>query len=151
MVRAARMGKSLFIPVGKLATQASTKQTWLFINGALLSLFVFNGFLLTPQLRVAALNEPMNGRMQSTRGIDERCWEQSRAANLTGAYRGFISNRLQHIYSIIHKEDRNLPVGNLQVKSETEVIFLTLLTNCHTFLLMSVLRIWCNIKTMSLS
>jgi len=115
MVRAARMGKSLFIPVGKLATQASTKQTWLFINGALLSLFVFNGFLLIPQLRVAALNEPMNGRMQSTRGIDERCWEQSRAANLTGAYRGFISNRLQHIYSIIHKEDRNLPVGNLQV------------------------------------
>jgi len=108
------MRKTLFVPAGTLGRQAYTTRTWLIIRVAFLSMF-FNGFLFISQLRVAALNQPMNGRMHSTKGIDERCWEQSRAANLTGAYRGFISNRLQHIYSIIHKEDRNLPVGNLQV------------------------------------
>ena len=69
------------------------------------------------QLRMVALNVPMTGRMGSTKGIDELCWRQSLAANLTGKYRAFISNKLQHVYSIIHKEDRNLPVGNLQVVS----------------------------------
>ena len=64
---------------------------------------------------MVALNLPMSGRIGSTKGIDEQCWRQSLAANLTGKYRGFISNRLQHVYSIVHKKDRNLPVGNLQV------------------------------------
>ena len=62
-----------------------------------------------------ALNEPMNGRMLSVRGADEHCWQQSRGQNLTGKYRAFISNRFQHLYSIIHRQDRSLPVGNLQV------------------------------------
>ena len=62
-----------------------------------------------------ALNEPMNGRMLSVRGADEHCWQQSREQNLTGKYRAFISNRFQHLYSIIHRQDRSLPVGNLQV------------------------------------
>lgn len=56
----------------------------------------------------------MTGRMLSVRGADERCWQQAREANLTGIYRAFISNRFQHIYTIVHQEDRNLPVGNLQ-------------------------------------
>ena len=57
----------------------------------------------------------MNGRMLSVRGADEHCWQQSRGQNLTGKYRAFISNRFQHLYSIIHRQDRSLPVGNLQV------------------------------------
>lgn len=68
------------------------------------------------QLRMVALNLPMTGRMLSVRGADERCWQQAREANLTGIYRAFISNRFQHIYTIVHQEDRNLPVGNLQVR-----------------------------------
>ncbi|KAJ7389016.1 Collagenase NC10 and Endostatin [Desmophyllum pertusum] len=65
-------------------------------------------------LRMVALNLPLNGWMNSIGGIDRKCWEQSRAANLTGAYRAFLSNRLQHVKSIVHKEDRTLPVGNIQ-------------------------------------
>lgn len=67
-----------------------------------------------PYVRMIALNAPQTGEMRSVKGVDEMCWRQSRAANLTGAYRAFISNTLQHVYSIIHRRDRNLPVGNLQ-------------------------------------
>ena len=75
------------------------------------------------QVRMVALDTPQTGQMHSVRGVDEMCWRQSRAANLTGAYRAFISNRLQHVYSIIHREDRDLPVGNLQVELCYSIIF----------------------------
>ena len=66
---------------------------------------------------MVALNAPVNGRMLSVRGADELCWQQSREQNLTGKYRAFISNRFQHVYTIVHREDRNLPVGNLEVNN----------------------------------
>ena len=66
---------------------------------------------------MVALDLPQNGMMRSVRGADEKCWRQARQANLTGIYRAFISNRFQHVYTIVHREDRNLPVGNLEVKS----------------------------------
>ena len=72
---------------------------------------------------MVALDTPQTGQMHSVRGVDEMCWRHSRAANLTGAYRAFISNRLQHVYSIIHREDRDLPVGNLQVELGYSIIF----------------------------
>lgn len=61
-----------------------------------------------------ALNVPQTGRMMSTNGADEKCWHQAHAVNLTGEYRAFISNRFQHVYTLIRRQDRNLPVGNLE-------------------------------------
>ena len=69
-----------------------------------------------------ALNLPQTGLMRSVRGADEKCWRQARKANLTGTYRAFISNRYQHVYTIVHREDRNLPVGNLKVKSHNSAV-----------------------------
>lgn len=65
-------------------------------------------------LRMIALNAPQTGRMMSTNGADEMCWRQAHAANLTGEFTAFISNRFQHVYTIVPIRNRNLPVGNLQ-------------------------------------
>ena len=71
-----------------------------------------------------ALNAPQTGRMMSTNGADEMCWRQAHAANLTGEFTAFISNRFQHVYTIVPIRNRNLPVGNLQVRTTKVTIIM---------------------------
>lgn len=67
------------------------------------------------QLRLVALNYPITGQMGSLGGIDSQCLRQSEKAGLAGTFRAFLSNKLQHIYTIVPRAHRDLPVANLKV------------------------------------
>lgn len=73
-----------------------------------------------PALHLIALNLPLSGSMRSIRGVDLQCFEQARAAGLKGTFRAFLSSRLQDLYSIVRRADRNsIPIVNLR----DEVLF----------------------------
>lgn len=53
--------------------------------------------------------------MRGIRGADFLCFQQARAIGLSGTYRAFLSSKLQDLYSIVRKSDReNLPIKNLK-------------------------------------
>lgn len=54
--------------------------------------------------------------MRGIRGADFLCFQQARAVSLAGTYRAFLSSKLQDLYSIVRKSDReNLPIKNIKV------------------------------------
>lgn len=77
--------------------------------------------ILTPpsfsvQLHLIALNSPQVGNMRGIRGADFLCFQQARAVGMKGTFRAFLSSKLQDLYSIVRKSDRDtLPIVNLKV------------------------------------
>uniref|UniRef100_A0A667Z6W2 Collagenase NC10/endostatin domain-containing protein n=1 Tax=Myripristis murdjan TaxID=586833 RepID=A0A667Z6W2_9TELE len=68
-----------------------------------------------PGLHLIALNAPQTGNMRGIRGADFLCFQQARAVGLKGTFRAFLSSKLQDLYSIVRKSDRdNLPIVNLK-------------------------------------
>ncbi|KAG7278528.1 hypothetical protein CRUP_009792, partial [Coryphaenoides rupestris] len=58
---------------------------------------------------------PGNGNMRGIRGSDFLCFQQARAVGLKGTFRAFLSSKLQDLYSIVRKSDReSLPIVNLK-------------------------------------
>ena len=54
--------------------------------------------------------------MRGIRGSDFLCFQQARAVGLKGTFRAFLSSKLQDLYSIVRKSDRDsLPIVNLKV------------------------------------
>ncbi|KAG9349451.1 hypothetical protein JZ751_027894 [Albula glossodonta] len=67
------------------------------------------------QLHLIALNTPQVGNMRGIRGADYLCFQQARAIGMQGTFRAFLSSKLQDLYSIVRKSDRNsLPIVNLK-------------------------------------
>lgn len=72
--------------------------------------------LFFPQLHLIALNSPQEGDMQGIRGVDHQCFLQAQAVGLKGTFRAFLSSRLQDLYSIVRRIDRDhIPIVNLKV------------------------------------
>lgn len=68
-----------------------------------------------PGLHLMALNTPQGGNMRGIRGVDFLCFQQARAVGLKGTFRAFLSSKLQDLYSIVRKSDRDsLPILNLK-------------------------------------
>uniref|UniRef100_A0A8C4ZY78 FZ domain-containing protein n=1 Tax=Gadus morhua TaxID=8049 RepID=A0A8C4ZY78_GADMO len=68
-----------------------------------------------PGLHLIALNSPQTGNMRGIRGSDFLCFQQARAVGLKGTFRAFLSSKLQDLYSIVRKSDRDsLPIVNLK-------------------------------------
>ena len=68
------------------------------------------------QLHLIALNSPQTGAMRGIRGADFMCFTQAQAIGMKGTFRAFLSSRLQDLYSIVRKADRdNMPIVNLKV------------------------------------
>lgn len=68
-----------------------------------------------PGLHLIALNTPQVGNMRGIRGADFLCFQQARAVGLKGTFRAFLSSKLQDLYSIVRKSDRDsLPILNLK-------------------------------------
>lgn len=82
-----------------------------------------SSFLL--QIHLVALNAPQGGNMRGIRGADFLCFNQARAIGLKGTFRAFLSSKLQDLYSIVRKSDRErMPIVNLKVLSaKTEMHF----------------------------
>ncbi|XP_067844119.1 collagen alpha-1(XVIII) chain-like isoform X2 [Heptranchias perlo] len=73
-----------------------------------------------PMLHIMALNTPLTGNMRGIRGVDFQCFQQARSVGLMGTFRGFLSSRLQDLYSVVRRADRNsVPIVN----SKGEVLF----------------------------
>ncbi|XP_055494383.1 collagen type XVIII alpha 1 chain a isoform X2 [Leucoraja erinacea] len=73
-----------------------------------------------PMLHLMALNTPLTGNMQGIRGVDFQCFQQARAVGLMGTFRGFLSSRLQDLYSVVRRADRiSVPIVN----GKGEVLF----------------------------
>lgn len=76
----------------------------------------YNSSLFSVQLHLIALNMPQVGNMRGIRGSDFLCFQQARAVGLKGTFRAFLSSKLQDLYSIVRKSDRDsLPILNLKV------------------------------------
>lgn len=68
-----------------------------------------------PGLHLIALNSPQVGNMRGIRGADFMCFQQARAVGLKGTFRAFLSSKLQDLYSIVRRFDRDtLPIVNLK-------------------------------------
>ncbi|XP_025195746.1 collagen alpha-1(XVIII) chain-like isoform X2 [Melanaphis sacchari] len=65
-------------------------------------------------LRIAALNEPYSGNMHGVQSVDYSCYRQSQRAGLHGAFKAFLSSRLNNLKTIVHESDRDLPVVNIK-------------------------------------
>lgn len=66
-------------------------------------------------MHLIALNSPQVGNMRGIRGADFLCFQQARAVGLKGTFRAFLSSKLQDLYSIVRKSDREtLPIVNLK-------------------------------------
>uniref|UniRef100_A0A8C8EI14 Collagenase NC10/endostatin domain-containing protein n=1 Tax=Oncorhynchus tshawytscha TaxID=74940 RepID=A0A8C8EI14_ONCTS len=73
-----------------------------------------------PSIHLVALNAPQGGNMRGIRGADFLCFNQARAIGLKGTFRAFLSSKLQDLYSIVRKSDRDrMPIVNLK----DEVLF----------------------------
>uniref|UniRef100_A0A4W5N2M0 Uncharacterized protein n=1 Tax=Hucho hucho TaxID=62062 RepID=A0A4W5N2M0_9TELE len=73
-----------------------------------------------PSIHLVALNAPQEGNMRGIRGADFLCFNQARAIGLKGTFRAFLSSKLQDLYSIVRKSDRDrMPIVNLK----DEVLF----------------------------
>lgn len=71
---------------------------------------------LPVQLHLIALNAPQSGNMRGIRGADYLCFQQARAIGLKGTFRAFLSSKLQDLYTIVRRADRdNIPIVNLKV------------------------------------
>lgn len=71
---------------------------------------------LSCQLHLIALNAPHTGNMRGIRGADFLCFQQARAIGLKGTFRAFLSSKLQDLYTIVRRSDRdNFPIVNLKV------------------------------------
>uniref|UniRef100_A0A3B3VNT4 Collagenase NC10/endostatin domain-containing protein n=2 Tax=Poecilia TaxID=8080 RepID=A0A3B3VNT4_9TELE len=67
------------------------------------------------QLHLVALNAPQTGNMRGIRGADFLCFQQARAVGLKGTFRAFLSSKLQDLYTIVRRSDRNgFPIMNLK-------------------------------------
>lgn len=54
--------------------------------------------------------------MRGIRGADHECFSQAQAIGLKGTFRAFLSSRLQDLYSIVRRSDRErVPIVNLKV------------------------------------
>lgn len=72
---------------------------------------------LSHQLHLIALNGPQTGNMQGIRGADFLCFQQARAVGLKGTFRAFLSSKLQDLYTIVRRSDRDsFPIVNLKVR-----------------------------------
>uniref|UniRef100_A0A8D3CMZ1 Collagen alpha-1(XVIII) chain n=1 Tax=Scophthalmus maximus TaxID=52904 RepID=A0A8D3CMZ1_SCOMX len=66
-------------------------------------------------LHLIALNAPQTGNMRGIRGADFLCFQQARAVGLKGTFRAFLSSKLQDLYTIVRRSDRDsLPILNLK-------------------------------------
>ncbi|VVC43057.1 C-type lectin fold,Collagen triple helix repeat,C-type lectin-like/link domain,Collagenase [Cinara cedri] len=65
-------------------------------------------------LRMAALNEPYTGNMHGVQSVDYSCYRQSQRAGLHGAFKAFLSSRLNNLKSIVHESDRGHPIFNIK-------------------------------------
>lgn len=66
-------------------------------------------------LRLIALNTPQSGNMRGIRGADFLCFQQARAVGLKGTFRAFLSSKLQDLYTIVRRSDRDsFPIVNLK-------------------------------------
>lgn len=71
---------------------------------------------LPHQLHIIALNAPQTGNMRGIRGADFLCFQQARAVGLKGTFRAFLSSKLQDLYTIVRRSDRDsTPIVNLKV------------------------------------
>lgn len=77
--------------------------------------------------------------MLGIKGVDHQCFLQAQAIGLKGTFRAFLSSRLQDLYSIVRKDDRDqLHVVNLKVSvtlstlnhTKNMVTVYSLLTQC---------------------
>uniref|UniRef100_A0A3Q3KH34 Collagenase NC10/endostatin domain-containing protein n=1 Tax=Monopterus albus TaxID=43700 RepID=A0A3Q3KH34_MONAL len=67
------------------------------------------------QLHLIALNAPQTGNMRGIRGADFLCFQQARAVGLKGTFRAFLSSKLQDLYTIVRRSDRDgFPILNLK-------------------------------------
>lgn len=60
-----------------------------------------------PGLHLIALNSPQSGNMRGIRGADFQCFQQARAVGLKGTFRAFLSSKLQDLFTIVRKSDRD--------------------------------------------
>lgn len=68
-----------------------------------------------PGLHLIALNAPQSGNMRGIRGADFLCFQQARAIGLKGTFRAFLSSKLQDLYTIVRRSDRDsIPILNLK-------------------------------------
>uniref|UniRef100_A0A8C9XA11 Collagen type XVIII alpha 1 chain a n=1 Tax=Sander lucioperca TaxID=283035 RepID=A0A8C9XA11_SANLU len=66
-------------------------------------------------LHLIALNAPQTGNMRGIRGADFLCFQQARAIGLKGTFRAFLSSKLQDLYTIVRRSDRDsVPIVNLK-------------------------------------
>uniref|UniRef100_A0A3Q2XJD4 Collagenase NC10/endostatin domain-containing protein n=1 Tax=Hippocampus comes TaxID=109280 RepID=A0A3Q2XJD4_HIPCM len=66
-------------------------------------------------LHLIALNAPQSGNMRGIRGADFLCFQQARSVGLKGTFRAFLSSKLQDLYTIVRRSDRDtLPIVNLK-------------------------------------
>uniref|UniRef100_A0A3P9CFT0 Collagen type XVIII alpha 1 chain n=1 Tax=Maylandia zebra TaxID=106582 RepID=A0A3P9CFT0_9CICH len=66
-------------------------------------------------LHLIALNSPHTGNMRGIRGADFLCFQQARAIGLKGTFRAFLSSKLQDLYTIVRRSDRDsVPIVNLK-------------------------------------
>ncbi|XP_034077359.1 collagen type XVIII alpha 1 chain a isoform X1 [Gymnodraco acuticeps] len=66
-------------------------------------------------LHIIALNAPQTGNMRGIRGADFLCFQQARAVGLKGTFRAFLSSKLQDLYTIVRRADRdNFSIVNLK-------------------------------------
>ena len=71
---------------------------------------------LPAQLHLIAMNHPQEGNMRGIRGADHECFTQAQAIGMKGTFRAFLSSRLQDLYSIVRRSDRErIPIVNLKV------------------------------------
>lgn len=70
------------------------------------------------QLRLFALNEPMNGNLGGIAGADGHCYRQAIRSGVDGEFRALLTSRLQDIESIVFSKYRDLPVTNSKVRLE---------------------------------
>lgn len=55
--------------------------------------------------------------MRGIRGADFLCFQQARAVGLKGTFRAFLSSKLQDLYTIVRRSDRDsFPIVNLKVR-----------------------------------
>lgn len=84
--------------------------------------------LVFEQLHLIALNSPQTGSMRGIRGADFLCFTQAQAIGMKGTFRAFLSARLQDLYSIVRKTDRDhLPIVNMKVVNTIQIFTLKLL------------------------
>lgn len=56
---------------------------------------------ISEQIKMIALNEPMNGNMHGIRGADYACYRQAARAGLPGVYKAFLNSRYIFPFRIV--------------------------------------------------